>query len=214
VYPSRAGECPLGLAKQLVGAWRLVEWSEVEPDGTATYPLGRQASGQIVYTIDGHVAAQLVAVGRERFRSDDWSKAATDEGARAFKEYFGYLGRYTIDASRKAVVHHVEGAWFPNVEGIDQVRFFRFEHNRLVLIASLCDGPTWRRSSDCARGQSITPRRDFCCRSMHRSTGRLRGQIAGRTDCCRGRASHTHAAAKINGRFPRARATVIAQEPV
>lgn len=123
------------ITRKLLGTWRLVEWSEINADGSKSYPLGEKAIGQIMYGADGHMTAQLVAVDRARFRSDDWREASGEEGARAFKEYFGYFGTYTIDALHKAVVHHVNGAWFPNVEGVDQVRFFRFEGSRLVLDA-------------------------------------------------------------------------------
>jgi hypothetical protein len=128
-------EDPASIAQRLLGTWRLVEWSEINPDGTKSYPLGEKAIGQIIYSTDGHVAAQLVAVDRRKFGSDDWREASSEEGSRAFNEYFGYFGTYTIDMSRKAVVHHVKGAWFPNVEGVDQVRAFHFEGSHLVLDA-------------------------------------------------------------------------------
>jgi hypothetical protein len=32
-------------------------------------------------------------------------------------------------------VHHIEGSWFPNLIGTDQVRYFRFEGDQIVLDA-------------------------------------------------------------------------------
>jgi hypothetical protein len=121
--------------KLVGGAWALKEWSEVRKDGSKTYPLGDHAIGQLIYTADGHMAAQLVAVGRTRFKSDDWREASEEEGAGAFKEYFGYFGTFSLDLARHAVIHHVKGAWFPNVEASDQLRVFRFEKGELVLDA-------------------------------------------------------------------------------
>ncbi|WP_446487542.1 lipocalin-like domain-containing protein [Caulobacter sp. LARHSG274] len=134
---------------QLIGAWELVEWSEIHFDGTKTYPLGEEALGQLLYSEDGHVAAQLVRARRARFESNDWRIAASDEGARAFKEYFGYFGTYSVSLDRGAVVHHVKGAWFPNVEDSDQARRFKFENERLVLDADTDWGKVrivWRRA--------------------------------------------------------------------
>jgi hypothetical protein len=51
---------------------------------------------------------------------------------------------------RNAVVHHVVGAWFPNVERSDQARIFKFEDDRLVLDADTKWGKVriaWRRAT-------------------------------------------------------------------
>jgi hypothetical protein len=146
-----------GIVDQLVGAWELAEWSERHGDGTKAYPLGEDALGQLLYSGDGHVAAQLVRADRTKFGSDDWRDASVDEGGRAFKEYFGYFGTYSIDLTRHAVVHHVEGAWFPNVEDSEQERIFKLEDDRLVLDADTDWGKVrivWRRATtwDATRG--------------------------------------------------------------
>jgi hypothetical protein len=65
---------------------------EIKSNGKQVYPLGKNAIGQIIYSMDGHVAAQLARRGRKRFDSEDWKDASEAEGARAWKEYFGYFG--------------------------------------------------------------------------------------------------------------------------
>jgi hypothetical protein len=135
--------------QQLLGAWKLLEWSDRHADGTIGYPFGKDAIGQIVYSPDGHVAAQLVSRDRQRFRSGDWGKAGSEEAARAFREYFGYFGTFVIDADRQVVIHRVEGAWFPNLEGSCQERHFQFEDDRLVLTAGTSWGQVriiWQRA--------------------------------------------------------------------
>jgi hypothetical protein len=137
------------IAQRLVGAWDLVDWSEIRQDGSRVFPLGERAIGQLVYTTDGHVAAQLVAVPRTRFQSDDWRVASEVEAARAFKEYFGYFGRFTVDPNSGIVIHHIKGGWFPNLEGNLQVRLFHFERELLVLEAEAAWGRVrivWTRS--------------------------------------------------------------------
>jgi len=135
--------------KRLLGAWTLVEWSEQQSAGHKAFPLGEDAIGQLVYTADGHVAAQLARHGRRSFSSPDWSKAGEEDAARAFKEYFGYFGTFSIDIKRQVVTHHVNGSWFPNLEGQDQERRYRFEDGLLILDADTDWGKVrivWRKS--------------------------------------------------------------------
>jgi Lipocalin-like domain len=133
----------------LVGAWSLLECAEILPDGSRRLPFGDHALGQVIYTADGRMSAQLVrADDRPAFASDDYRGAPVDVVAEAFQQYFGYFGRYTVDASAGTVTHFIEGAWFPNLENTAQVRTFRFEADRLILEAATPWGVirnTWRR---------------------------------------------------------------------
>lgn len=106
---------------RLLGAWRLVSWEIRNPDGTVTAPLGTGEIGQLMYDADGRMSAQLVRPNQARFASDDWRQASPEEKARAWSDYFGYFGTYTVDEQEKAVVHHIEGSWFPNLVGENQM---------------------------------------------------------------------------------------------
>jgi Lipocalin-like domain len=142
-----------GILKKLVGVWELRSWTEIRPDGTADFPLGIAAHGQNLYTPDGHVAAQLIKADRATFASEHWRDASDAEGARAFKEYFGYFGTFSIDPEKQALIHHIEGAWFPNLLGTDQVRIFQFVDNQLVLDADTEWGKVrieWKRTKNAA----------------------------------------------------------------
>jgi hypothetical protein len=133
----------------LVGAWSLVECAEIMHDGSKRLPLGDRALGQVVYTADGRMSAQLVRADRAAFASDDYRGAPVDVAAEAFQQYFGYFGSYQIDADAGTVTHFIEGAWFPNLENKAQVRTFRLEEDRLVLEAATPWGVirnTWIRA--------------------------------------------------------------------
>jgi hypothetical protein len=121
--------------QRLLGSWRLVTWEEHDRSGRVNHPLGPNALGQITYTPDGRMSAQLMRPGSKRFANDDWRKATPDEKSSAWSNYFGYFGTYRIDLAQKAVIHRIEGSWFPNLLGTDQIRHFRFESNRLILDA-------------------------------------------------------------------------------
>lgn len=138
------------VAEKLMGAWDLVSWFETRPDGTIDYPLGEDAAGQILYTADGHVSAQLVRRNLARFAEEDLRKATEAERAEAWNGYFGYFGTYSIDVQQQAVIHHVKGSWFPNLVGTDQVRRYRFEGARLILDAETAWGRVeiiWERAT-------------------------------------------------------------------
>jgi len=125
---------------RLLGSWRLLTWEIHSSTGEVTYPLGADAAGQLTYDMDGRVSAQLARRRQPRFASDDWRRATVEEKARAWSGYFGYFGTYTIDEDAQAVTHHVEGSWFPNLVGSDEVRYFRFERDQLVLDADTAWG--------------------------------------------------------------------------
>jgi Lipocalin-like domain len=117
----------------LLGTWRLVTLEMIGADGAVTLPLGAAPRGQLVYDDAGRMSAQLVRSDEPRFTSDDNRQALSAEAASAWYGYIGYFGTFSLDAQALTVTHHVEGAWFPNMAGMDQVRSVRIEGGRLVL---------------------------------------------------------------------------------
>jgi Lipocalin-like domain len=122
-------------AEQLFGTWRLISWEERKAGLEVSYPLGADAVGQISYDPAGRMSAQLMRSNQPSFASEDWREAKAEEKAAAWSNYFGYFGTYTIDEQASTVVHHIEGSWFPNLMGTDQIRHFRFEGERIILDA-------------------------------------------------------------------------------
>ena len=140
----------MDVCQSLLGAWSLTECAEIMPDGSKRFPLGEDAMGQVVYTADGRMSAQLVRAGRPAFPSDDSRSARMQDAAEAFHQYFGYFGRYEVDAGAGTVTHFIEGASFPNLERKAQGRTFRFEGGRLILEAPTAWGiirNTWVRAT-------------------------------------------------------------------
>ena len=70
---------------------------------------------------------------RPAFVSADIRGVTADEVRSAFEGYVGYFGTYTIDAPRNTVTHHISGSSFPNWVGIDQVRHYQLDGQRLAL---------------------------------------------------------------------------------
>jgi hypothetical protein len=149
--PVKARSAHDDIVRKLIGAWRLVSWSEIKQDGGTDYPLGKDAIGQLIYSADGHVAAQLARKDLPPLRDEDWRSASQPESAQAWKSYFGYFGTFSIDTRQQAVIHHVEGSWFPNLSHTDQTRLFRFVGDELVLDADTAWGKVvivWEKAPD------------------------------------------------------------------
>ena len=102
--------------------------------------MGDRPLGRILYLENGR--------RRRRWRIRTWFPssavdpldATEEEAGRAWRSYMGYWGTYAVEAAAGVVIHHVEGAWFPNWVGRKQVRGYRFSGDRLTLEA---DSPDW-----------------------------------------------------------------------
>lgn len=133
-------------AQDLIGAWRLQSWKFVYADGRPDeYPLGPDAEGFIMYTVDGHVSATLMRAGRARIAPvNDADKAA------AFSDAFAYAGRYRVEDG--TVYHAIMVSTNPALIGITSTRDIDLDGDRLTLA-----GPDFTPGQ--ARSQQITWRR-------------------------------------------------------
>lgn len=115
-----------------VGAWTLALWESRSADGEVSLPYNGNPAGQITYTADGRMSAQLMQVGRE---FPDAAEATGQEMRDAIMGgFFSYYGDYSVDMDAGVVTHHVEGALLPSWVGSDRPRSFTFDGpDRLIL---------------------------------------------------------------------------------
>lgn len=120
--------------QQFLGSYRLISFTNIDAAGKST--LLPYAGGQISYDASGRMSAQLMRRDRERL------SASPSEAARAaaFSSYTAYFGGYTIDAAKRTVTHHVEGAVSPNMVGSPLVRHFEFSGDNSTLTLTVKDG--------------------------------------------------------------------------
>jgi Lipocalin-like domain len=138
---------------KLLGTWRLVSFEARDLSGKQQYPLGKDVSGQLIYDAAGNMSAHVMRNDRPLFAIDDPARAMDSEVRSAFDGHASYFGTYEIDEAMQTVTHHVQGAWYPNWIGKDQLRYFKFDGDRLVLISPpiVSDGEsleyvlTWER---------------------------------------------------------------------
>ncbi|HEX8030901.1 MAG TPA: lipocalin-like domain-containing protein [Vicinamibacterales bacterium] len=116
-----------------LGTWRLVSYHTETPDGVRTFPLGQDVAGIAMYLPNGRVSIQFMKTNRPLFKSGDAWRGTLEEERAAFEGYFAYTGRYTIDAARSCVTHHIEISSAPNYVGTDLERTFSISGDRLTL---------------------------------------------------------------------------------
>jgi hypothetical protein len=121
------------IREQLIGTWRLVSYETLGADGSVVRPMGRDATGFIMYVPDGFMSANLMVPGRPPFTGGGASTASQAELAAASAGYFGYAGRFEVDEAARAVRHRIEVSLVPNLVGTTQFRHTRFEGSRLIL---------------------------------------------------------------------------------
>ena len=115
-----------------VGAWSLASWESRSAAGEVTLPYDGNPAGQITYTADGRMSAQLMQAGR----AFPDAAEATGQGMRdaILGGFFSYYGDYSVDTEAGVVTHHVEGALLPGWVGSDRPRSFTFDgRDRLIL---------------------------------------------------------------------------------
>jgi hypothetical protein len=108
-----------------IGTWRLVSYMVIDSSGR-TYPYwDDHPLGQLVYTADGHMSAQVYDARRSPLRVDP--EAASAESVRPL--YVGsaaYFGTYSVDTVTHRVTHTVQGCWLPDWIGRRLERSYRF----------------------------------------------------------------------------------------
>ena len=67
------------------------------------------------------------------FASEDPLQAKPEEVIAAFISFMAYSGKYEVDVASSRVIHHIKLSSFPNWVGQDQVRYYEFQDNHLIL---------------------------------------------------------------------------------
>jgi Lipocalin-like domain len=111
--------------QRIVGTWSLVSVLYEDVQTHERWPvLGEHPRGRQIATADGRWIAVVTGEGRKVPQTDE-------ERAQALRTMIAYTGRYRVEENK--VVTKVEAAWNEAWVGTEQVRFFRFEGDRLLI---------------------------------------------------------------------------------
>ena len=113
------------LRKQIVGMWTLVSVVYEDQATKARTPvLGEKPRGRQIATADGRWLALVTAEGRPVPKT-------YEQRAQALRTMISYSGQYRVENGR--VITKVEIAWNEAWVGGEQIRFIRFEGDRLFI---------------------------------------------------------------------------------
>lgn len=105
--------------RDIVGVWRLVATSALDPEGRALPPpYGPRPTGTVAFTAEGRMLAVLCD-----------GRPSLPDGA--VREYNSYCGNYRFDG--ETLVTRVDAASNGARMATDQVRAVRFEGARMIL---------------------------------------------------------------------------------
>jgi hypothetical protein len=95
---------------QLVGAWRYVSCS-YDPAECA------KPNGILIFTANGHYALINAAMGRTKVSGRPLYTSPAEEIKAVERAFRANFGTWTYNEVDKGLTFHIEGAFFPNLEG-------------------------------------------------------------------------------------------------
>jgi hypothetical protein len=118
---------------KIVGAWELVSTVYYMTDGSKeSYPdVGPNGKGYLVYTADGHMCA--AGMNPDRRAWNDVNQPTDAEKLTAIEGFFGYCGRYEIDAANHVIYHSPDVALEPDLVGTKQRRPYSLDGETLTF---------------------------------------------------------------------------------
>jgi len=137
VQPSFADE-----REKLLGVWKLVSWEReiIETGKRNPHPnLGKNATGYLIFTSEGRMMALITGEGRLGLTGDALNVSM-----------YAYSGKYELKDDKW--ITKVDAAWNPGWVGTNQMRSFKFDADRLVVITGTGRGErdiiTWEKEKD------------------------------------------------------------------
>ncbi len=118
---------------KLIGTWKLVSMTrEMLDTGQKSDDYGPNPIGYINYSPEGRMIAIIVRSDRKKPKVKPDDQRVSDQDAIAlYRSMSSYAGTYTVEKDR--VIHHVEVSWNQLWTGTDQVRYFKFDGDKLTL---------------------------------------------------------------------------------
>src|ERR1700741_4331143 len=125
------------LREKVVGVWSLVSYQSQDEEGNVIYPLGKDATGFIMYHPEGYMSAQLMRQGRPSYASGDLHEGTKEEMAIAAFGYLAYAGKYEVNEETNTFTHHMEVSMNPTWLGQQQPRVGSIEGDLLSIYNGL-----------------------------------------------------------------------------
>jgi hypothetical protein len=113
---------------KILGIWKLISFeSEFQATGERVPTLGKNPTGYIIFTPEGRMMVVIEGEGRKAPKTDD-------DRATLFRTMFAYTGIFRLEGDK--LIAKVDVSWNPALVGTEQVRFFKFDGDRLHIITA------------------------------------------------------------------------------
>ncbi len=120
---------------KVVGTWKLISYEiEIQATGAREPVMGREPTGYATFSPEGRVFFILTGEGRKAAKTDQ-------ERAELLKTLVAYSGTYSVEGDKWST--NVEVAWNPEWVGTKQVRDFKLEGERLMVLTPWRLMPNW-----------------------------------------------------------------------
>jgi hypothetical protein len=120
--------CAHAQQSRLVGVWSVKSLTVTPANGKPFMPLGDHPIGYAIFSRGGHISYLATAATRP-----NPAQAATDaEAAALFRTLNAYTGTYRLQGRDRMLVH-IDDAWLPSWNGIDQTRTYKITGRELVI---------------------------------------------------------------------------------
>ncbi|TKR30576.1 lipocalin-like domain-containing protein [Luteimonas gilva] len=117
---------PQAQASPLRGTWTLVAADKILPGGEQVRDYGQTPKGRLIVDAQGRYSLQIFKSERLRFAGDK-NDGSADEFASAALGSSTHYGTVSVDAEQGILVFRIEGASYPNWEGVAQKRTYTLE---------------------------------------------------------------------------------------
>lgn len=132
---SAAGDGAMAEQQQrlsLQGAWVMDSAYEIRADGSRVTNYGEHPMGLLMVDADGRYTLQIFRIGRPKFASGDKTLGTPEEFREAVLGSSTHFGKVKIDPEGRRLTFEIEAASYPNWEGKQQVRDFKYEGGLLT----------------------------------------------------------------------------------
>ena len=120
---------------KVTGLWKLVSYEvEVQATGQKGPVMGERPTGYATFSPEGRVFFLLTGEARKPAKTDQ-------ERAELLSTLVAYTGTYTVEGDQWTT--NVEVAWNPEWVGTKQVRNFKIDGDRLVVLTPWRVMPNW-----------------------------------------------------------------------
>lgn len=123
----------MGKTQELIAGttWELISFQSEDKNGEIIYPLGKDAKGFILFTLENRISVHIMAADRNGNTDVPFLTEAEKEMAEI--GYHAYSGPFVIDEEAEILETHVEVSLVSSYVGSKQARKVKTEKNMLYL---------------------------------------------------------------------------------